>query len=127
MPLAGALGDDWGACSGALSPFDGMVRFEHDGCDAFEAVRRGAVSASADPQRDWRPITDLLPAEQADEAFAAWIAEQSAAKIEVPDDAVRHEIARASDGSIMHRYFHRRQRPWVDASDGTPSPEESRP
>ncbi len=35
IPLSGALVEDWGACSNPLSPFDGIVRFEHDGCDAF--------------------------------------------------------------------------------------------
>jgi hypothetical protein len=36
IPLAGTWGLDWGACSNEASPFDGTVRFEHDGCDAYE-------------------------------------------------------------------------------------------
>ncbi|MET7619943.1 DUF3027 domain-containing protein [Streptomyces sp. NPDC005408] len=36
FPLAGDLGSDYGACANRLSPFDGTVRFEHDGCEAFE-------------------------------------------------------------------------------------------
>ncbi|MFI9001089.1 DUF3027 domain-containing protein [Streptomyces sp. NPDC053541] len=38
LALSGEPGLDWGACTHARSPFDGRVRFEHDGCDAF-AVR----------------------------------------------------------------------------------------
>ncbi len=36
VPLSGALASDYGACTNATSPFDGRVRFEHDGCDKFE-------------------------------------------------------------------------------------------
>ncbi|MFS8105241.1 DUF3027 domain-containing protein [Lentzea alba] len=36
IPVTGALGSDYGVCAGAKSQFDGTVRFEHDGCDAFE-------------------------------------------------------------------------------------------
>ncbi|MFD5096262.1 DUF3027 domain-containing protein [Amycolatopsis thailandensis] len=35
VALHGRLGDDYGACTSAKSIFDGMVRFEHDGCTAF--------------------------------------------------------------------------------------------
>jgi len=35
IPLTGALGTDYGACSNSASPFDASVRFEHDGCDEF--------------------------------------------------------------------------------------------
>ncbi|MEV7565508.1 DUF3027 domain-containing protein [Streptomyces tanashiensis] len=35
IPLSGDLGLDWGACAHADSPFDGRVRFEHDGCGQF--------------------------------------------------------------------------------------------
>lgn len=35
-PLAGLLGDDYGACSNVASMFDGRVMFEHDGCDQFD-------------------------------------------------------------------------------------------
>lgn len=36
LPLEGRFGSDYGVCSNAGSPFDGTVRFEHDGCDFFE-------------------------------------------------------------------------------------------
>jgi len=32
IPLTGAWGLDWGACSNPDAPFDAQVRFEHDGC-----------------------------------------------------------------------------------------------
>lgn len=35
VALHGRLGQDYGACTSAHSIFDGMVRFEHDGCTAF--------------------------------------------------------------------------------------------
>ena len=35
IPLTGAFMEDYGACSNALSPLDGTVRFEHDGCTEF--------------------------------------------------------------------------------------------
>ena len=35
IPLAGSWGLDWGGCSNEASPFDGTVRFEHDGCDQY--------------------------------------------------------------------------------------------
>ncbi|MER7892562.1 DUF3027 domain-containing protein [Micromonospora sp. NPDC094482] len=35
IPLDGELGHDYGACTNPASPFDGRVRFEHDGCAAF--------------------------------------------------------------------------------------------
>jgi hypothetical protein len=35
IPLMGILGADYGACSNPDSPFDGSVRFEHDGCEAY--------------------------------------------------------------------------------------------
>lgn len=38
VPLSGALGADYGACTNQQSPFDGRVQFEHDGCDEFEAA-----------------------------------------------------------------------------------------
>jgi hypothetical protein len=40
IPLAGLMGSDYGACANPVSPFDGTVRFEHDGCDAFEDLGR---------------------------------------------------------------------------------------
>lgn len=38
IPLSGALGRDYGACANSESDFDGTVRFEHDGCDEFDAA-----------------------------------------------------------------------------------------
>ena len=35
IPLIGIFVDDYGACSNPASPFDGIVRFEHDGCSEF--------------------------------------------------------------------------------------------
>jgi hypothetical protein len=38
IPLSGAFADDYGICSNPRSDFDGLVRFEHDGCDKFSAA-----------------------------------------------------------------------------------------
>jgi hypothetical protein len=35
FPLSGPLGFDWGVCACEDSEFDGMLRFEHDGCSSF--------------------------------------------------------------------------------------------
>jgi hypothetical protein len=35
IALSGEIGRDYGACTNSASPFDGVVRFEHDGCDVF--------------------------------------------------------------------------------------------
>ena len=35
IPLAGTWGLDYGAYSNEASTFDGSIRFEHDGCEAF--------------------------------------------------------------------------------------------
>jgi hypothetical protein len=35
VALRGAIGLDYGLCTHAVSGYDGQVRFEHDGCDAF--------------------------------------------------------------------------------------------
>jgi hypothetical protein len=35
VALTGELGWDYGACTNSEAPFDGRVRFEHDGCDCF--------------------------------------------------------------------------------------------
>jgi hypothetical protein len=35
VPLAGQWGLDYGACANPRSPFDGRVRFEHDGCEEY--------------------------------------------------------------------------------------------
>lgn len=44
--LEGAQGADWGVCSSPESRFDGTVRFEHDGCDAFALAQPGAAPFS---------------------------------------------------------------------------------
>ncbi|WP_429416789.1 DUF3027 domain-containing protein [Nocardia sp. GAS34] len=41
IALQGRIGMDWGVCTNT-SAFDGRVRFEHDGCDAFEARDDGS-------------------------------------------------------------------------------------
>ncbi|MER6961448.1 DUF3027 domain-containing protein [Streptomyces sp. NPDC000618] len=43
IPLSGTLGSDYGACANSSSPFDGTIRFEHDGCEEFEESGRWAV------------------------------------------------------------------------------------
>ncbi|WP_460514774.1 DUF3027 domain-containing protein [Flindersiella endophytica] len=43
IPLAGSMGSDYGACANSASPFDGTIRFEHDGCDVFEQPGRWAT------------------------------------------------------------------------------------
>lgn len=40
IPLAGTMGLDYGACANPAPPFDGAIRFEHDGCDGFESSGR---------------------------------------------------------------------------------------
>jgi hypothetical protein len=35
LALGGKIGADWRVCSSDSSPFDGIARFEHDGCDHF--------------------------------------------------------------------------------------------
>ncbi|MFE3161797.1 DUF3027 domain-containing protein [Streptomyces sp. NPDC059224] len=42
VALNGELGQDWGVCTGPGSTFDGRVRFEHDGCDAFALREDGS-------------------------------------------------------------------------------------
>ncbi len=37
LPLVGALGEDWGVCTNASSPFDRRAMFGRDGCDHCEA------------------------------------------------------------------------------------------
>src|SRR5215475_7485312 len=41
LALGGPIGADWGVCSSASSPFDGVARFEHDGCEHFEEDPNG--------------------------------------------------------------------------------------
>ncbi|MFI7467828.1 DUF3027 domain-containing protein [Nonomuraea sp. NPDC049646] len=60
FPLAGALGNDYGACANAASPFDGRVRFEHDGCDAFQESGTWSVPADHETYRRWRLYLDAL-------------------------------------------------------------------
>lgn len=36
LPLTGAFSHDYGGCSNPASPFDKVVMFEHDGCEAHE-------------------------------------------------------------------------------------------
>ena len=42
IALQGAIGSDYGACTNALSTFDGHVRFEHDGCAEFTEREDGS-------------------------------------------------------------------------------------
>ena len=37
IPLAGELGNDWGACASPKSPRAGLLTFEHQGCPHFES------------------------------------------------------------------------------------------
>ncbi|MER7741941.1 hypothetical protein ABTX34_27115 [Streptomyces sp. NPDC096538] len=46
--MSGQLGQDYGACSNPVSPFDGRVRFEHDGCQSFGDRPDGAGAAFAE-------------------------------------------------------------------------------
>ncbi len=39
--LTGEFKSDWGVCTNPLSPRDGIVTFEHDGCDHFVACDTG--------------------------------------------------------------------------------------
>ena len=36
IPLAGALGQDWGVCANPASPRCALLTFEHQGCRHFE-------------------------------------------------------------------------------------------
>ncbi|MFF8382122.1 DUF3027 domain-containing protein [Streptomyces kanasensis] len=40
--LSGQLGQAYGACTNPASPFDGRVRFEHDGCARFTGREDGS-------------------------------------------------------------------------------------
>jgi hypothetical protein len=56
IPVVGALAEDWGVCSNQASPFDGIARFEHDGCDHFsEADEQWTASGdeAAQAQELW--------------------------------------------------------------------------
>lgn len=50
VPLTGVFESDWGACSNAVSPRDGRVMFEHDGCEHHRECgwQRGAVEPTDD-------------------------------------------------------------------------------
>ncbi|NRQ38597.1 DUF3027 domain-containing protein [Nonomuraea sp. NN258] len=54
LPLSGELGRDYGACANPASPFDGRVRFEHDGCEAFQEAGAWSTPEDHDAQRRWR-------------------------------------------------------------------------
>lgn len=41
LALGGSLGADWGVCANEDTPFDGRVRFEHDGCSDYLASPDG--------------------------------------------------------------------------------------
>lgn len=41
VPLAGALGADWGVCANPTSHFDQQAMYEHDGCEAFSEDPQG--------------------------------------------------------------------------------------
>ena len=47
MPLAGALGADWGMCANPRSPRAGLLTFEHQGCEFFEYDDR--IDAEIEP------------------------------------------------------------------------------
>lgn len=38
VPVVGLLSADFGACGNAASPWDGTIRYIHDGCDRFSAI-----------------------------------------------------------------------------------------
>ena len=46
LPLTGAFGDDYGGCSNLKSDVDGLIRFEHDGCEYYEGEGRWIVQRS---------------------------------------------------------------------------------
>ncbi|WP_431919576.1 DUF3027 domain-containing protein [Nonomuraea jabiensis] len=54
LPLSGELGRDYGACANPASSFDGRVRFEHDGCEAFEEAGAWSTPEDHEAQRRWR-------------------------------------------------------------------------
>ena len=41
VKLTGSFKSDWGACTNPLSPRDGLVTFEHDGCEKYAAADEG--------------------------------------------------------------------------------------
>jgi hypothetical protein len=50
IPLAGSWGLDYGACSNPSSPFDGAVRFEHDGCEEFSPGKAWGIPEDFAPE-----------------------------------------------------------------------------
>lgn len=53
IPLAGALKEDWGVCSNPDAPFDGIVRFEHDGCELCAHTDAPWMENPDEPQQLW--------------------------------------------------------------------------
>ncbi|MGP4102178.1 DUF3027 domain-containing protein [Nonomuraea sp. KM90] len=53
LPLAGEMGRDYGACANPAAPFDGRVRFEHDGCAAFQESGAWSTPAEQEAHRRW--------------------------------------------------------------------------
>lgn len=49
VELNSPLGNDWGVCTSSFSDYDGMVRYEHDGCDEYVPDTRVAASPPATP------------------------------------------------------------------------------
>lgn len=49
VPLAGDWGRDYGGCSNPASPFDGRIRFEHDGCEHFSPAPDWGVPENFSP------------------------------------------------------------------------------
>ena len=49
VPLAGPLGEDWGACTNAASAHDSTIMFEHDGCAAFAPAEDFWQASPPDP------------------------------------------------------------------------------
>jgi hypothetical protein len=35
-----SIGEDWGVCANGASPRDGLVTFEHDGCEGYDVDPR---------------------------------------------------------------------------------------
>lgn len=45
LKLPGRLGFDWGVCINPRSPRSGLLTFEHQGCEFFEAEKQDAQDA----------------------------------------------------------------------------------
>ncbi len=46
IPLTGVFADDYGVCSNANAEADGLVRFEHDGCDKHLSCEESAEDST---------------------------------------------------------------------------------